>query len=84
MVLARVTRKMFRASVTLPLDGTVGSRSSHTVRACVSTVLNFMCHLCPQGYMEPFSHHSCVKNSGIDDLTVTVFGNVIDLLYLHQ
>ena len=51
---------------------------------CVSTVLKFMCHLCPQGYMEPFSHHSCVKNSGIDDLTVTVFGNVIDLLYLHQ
>ena len=55
-------------------------RSSST---CVSTVQSFMCHLCPQGYMEPFSHHSCVKNSGIDNLAVAVFGNDIDLLYLH-
>ena len=38
---------------------------------CVSTVLN-LCHSYPQGYMEPFSHHSCVKNM---DLTVTIFGN---------
>ena len=43
-----------------------------------------MSHLYPQGYREPFSHHSCVKNSGIDDLTDTIFGNVSDLLYLHR
>ena len=43
-----------------------------------------MRRLCPQGYKEPFSHHSCVKNSGIDDLSDTIFGNVVDLLYLHR
>ena len=43
----------------------------HNSSTGVSTVLN-LCHSYPQGYMEPFSHHSCVKNM---DLTVTIFGN---------
>ena len=34
--------------------------------------------------MEPFSHQPWAKSSVDGDLTITIFGNVSDLLFIHR
>ena len=34
--------------------------------------------------MEPFSHQPWAKNDSDGDLTVTIFGNVYDLVFIHR